>query len=71
MRCSTQGEIRLEGRDDHVEVCNDGRWGAVCGDSGWDNNAATVACRQLNLPFTGKKIYHTIKIVEYYHKTKS
>ena len=48
-RC-TDGQVRLVGgsgpHEGRVEVCWDHHWGAVCDDN-WDDNAATVVCRQL------------------------
>lgn len=43
------GSNENEGR---VEVCVASVWSTVCDDQ-WDNNDATVACRQANLPTEG------------------
>ena len=43
MRLSA-GTTLLDGR---VEICFNRIWGTICDDS-WDDNDATVVCRQLN-----------------------
>ena len=48
----TEGQMENEGR---VEFCSSGRWGLVCYD-GWDNNDATVVCRQLGYDVESKLI---------------
>ena len=51
------GQIRLaggrNGAEGRVEICSLGTWGTVCDDF-WNDNAATVVCRQLGLSTSGK-----------------
>lgn len=48
--CNT-GELRLQGR--LLELCYEGLWSTICQES-WGHTDAQVACRQLELPFSGK-----------------
>ena len=48
-RCTT-GDIRLYGGTYYygaVQICVGEIWGSVCRDSFWDNNDASVVCKQL------------------------
>ena len=52
----THGSVRLQGTSSHligeVEVCIRGVWSTVCGEE-WDDNDATVICRQLGFSSYG------------------
>ena len=57
--CTTTGSIRLVGIGSNqaygygrVEMCYNNTWGTICGDYGWNYNAATVVCSQLG--YSGK-----------------
>ena len=48
LRGGTEGSLSVSG---FVQVCFTGIWGTVCGVEGWDDVAASVACRQLGHEF--------------------
>lgn len=55
--CDLDGDLRLFGGtselNGRVEICFRGYWGTICDDQ-WDDNDATVVCRQIGHSNLGK-----------------
>ena len=56
------GERESEGR---VEICVEGFWGTVC-DSGWDQTAALVVCKQSGFGARGSSLYNSAMHAQLY-----
>uniref|UniRef100_A0A1X7TY56 SRCR domain-containing protein n=1 Tax=Amphimedon queenslandica TaxID=400682 RepID=A0A1X7TY56_AMPQE len=65
----THGSVHLQGTGSHligeIEVCNRGVWSTVCGEE-WDDNDATVICKQLGLsPYGAIAVAGSVRYSEY------
>ena len=53
----TDGDVRLEDGDREyegkIDICYNGKWGTVCGDSDIDDSVAEVVCKQLGFSLHG------------------
>ena len=60
--CNEIGAVRLVGganiTEGRLEICANGHWGTVCND-GFDDNAAVVVCRQLDVQESGESMLIT------------
>ncbi len=46
-----------------VEICINEAWGTIC-DNGWDNNDATVVCRQAGYSRIGELTKMAVRLME-------